>query len=372
MPQDAAGAEARRVGETRVAGLVVHLRFAVLPQRNVHVHAAPVVPENRLGHEVRDHPMLRRGVLHHVLVLLDVVGHLDERVEPHVNLTLPRAAHLVVVHFDVDAHVEHAQHHRRADVLQLVARRDGEVAALLTQRVARTLLVTRVPERLFGVDLEERSLGIGVVRQAVEEEELGLGPKVCGVSDAGRPQILLGLLRHEARIAGVALTGERILDVADHDRRWEIGEGVHEQRGWVGHEQHIALVDALEPTDARTIETQTVLEEVLAEVHRRNCEVVPHSEQVCEPDVDDLGFVLMDEGYGLFGIHGSPWLRCSRQLQGISRATEPFRLARVDKEKSTCGLLCPQAPFPILETQFASNLVHEYTHRSLKLTLGEG
>ena len=66
-----------RQARVAVAGEEV---LAALPEREVHVHAAAVVAEQRLGHEGR--PSCRAclaDVLDDVLVLQHVVGHLHQR-----------------------------------------------------------------------------------------------------------------------------------------------------------------------------------------------------------------------------------------------------------------------------------------------------
>jgi hypothetical protein len=83
------------------------------------VHARAVVGVERLRHERRREAVLARDVLHHVFVLEQLVGHLDQRREAHVDLGLARGRHLVVVRLDLDADLLHRQHHLAAHVCWL-------------------------------------------------------------------------------------------------------------------------------------------------------------------------------------------------------------------------------------------------------------
>ena len=103
MLEQAADVVAREVRQAAVADLVVEERLAVLPQALVAVHARAVVLEERLGHE-RDGVAGRVGdVLDDVLERHQVVGGLQQRAEPEVDLGLAGGADLVVLHLDVDA-----------------------------------------------------------------------------------------------------------------------------------------------------------------------------------------------------------------------------------------------------------------------------
>ncbi len=99
VPEQAADGVQGHVGQAGVARAGERFR-AVLPQRGVDVHAGAVVAEERLGHE-RGRLVVPAGdVLDDVLVLEDVVGHLDQRREFHVDLALAAGGHLVVLGLD--------------------------------------------------------------------------------------------------------------------------------------------------------------------------------------------------------------------------------------------------------------------------------
>ena len=80
------------------------------PETLVTVHSRAIVAEQRLGHERRRFPVCSRDVLDDVLVQHQMISHLRERSEAHVDLVLPARRDLVVMHFDLDAGRDHLQH----------------------------------------------------------------------------------------------------------------------------------------------------------------------------------------------------------------------------------------------------------------------
>ena len=64
----------------------------------MYVHTRAVVAEERLGHEGGRHAMLLGDHADDVFVVEQVVGHLGQRAEAHVDLALAGGSHLVMVH----------------------------------------------------------------------------------------------------------------------------------------------------------------------------------------------------------------------------------------------------------------------------------
>jgi hypothetical protein len=110
---------------------------------------------------------------------------------------------------------------------------------------------------------------------------------IAHVRDAAVDQVLLGLLRHIPRIARVRLAGHRVLDVAREHERGHFERGVHKGRRRVQHHQHVALVDLLEPPNARPVKAKALREDVLVQLVQRNREVLPRARQIGEANVDD-------------------------------------------------------------------------------------
>ena len=118
--------------------------LAALGQRLVHVHAAAVVADDRLGHEGDGLAVLVGDVLHHVLHGDQLVGLLHQRVELDADLALAGVGHFVVMHFDhLAERLEHLAH-VRAQVTERVDRADREVAALHARTVAGVVAVVLV------------------------------------------------------------------------------------------------------------------------------------------------------------------------------------------------------------------------------------
>jgi hypothetical protein len=229
-------------------------------------------------------------VLDHVLEQHQLVGHGGQGVEADVDLGLAGGADLVVLDLDGDVEGLQRHGHLRAQVLEVVHRRDREVALLVAGLVAEVgaLVPAGVPGRLDRVDrVHGRVLGLAEA-DVVEHEELGLGPDVTGVGHAGRQQVLLGLLGDEAGVPAVVLAGDGVVDEAVQVQRAPGRERVEVGRVGVGPQDHVRLLDLLEPPDRGAVEAVALLEALLGELVQRHREVLHQPRQVTEPEVDDL------------------------------------------------------------------------------------
>ena len=266
-----------RLAEERVAILIVEDRHAVLPQALVAVHPRAIVAIQGLGHERCRHPVLASHLLDHVLVDHEVVRALEQAATVEVDLALSRRRHLMVVYLAPHAHLRQRQHHIRTHVLQRIGGRAGKVALLVPRLEAQVGAFGRaaVPDALGGVHEVVAGIGGLIVPDIAEDEELGLRTPVAIVGDARGLQVLLGLLGDVAGAAAVLLEGQRVMDVADHAHGRDLKERVDEDRAWVREEEHVTLVDILEAADARAVEAQALLEQLLRHVVDRQREVVP-------------------------------------------------------------------------------------------------
>jgi hypothetical protein len=131
--------------------------------------------------------------------------------------------------------------------------------------------------------------------------ELGLGAEEGGVGDARALEVGLGLLRHVARVAGVGLAGERVVDEEVDDERLAGAERVQLRVVGVREQEHVRLVDLLEAADRGAVEAEAVVEHVLRERADRHGEVLHHARQVAEADVDHLDALLLDVLQDLVG-----------------------------------------------------------------------
>ncbi len=289
--QQAADVVARRVAEQRVLPvLVIEEVVDPLPEALVRMHARAVVAVHRLRHERHDEAVLRGDVLDDVLVLHNPVRHVHERREAHVDLGLAGGAHLVVVHLDLDAGLLEREHHARAQVLQLVGRRDREVALLETRAVreVRGVVGARVPDAFVRVDVVVAVVRALVEAERVEDVELDLRSPVRGVRDARRRQVRFGLARDVARIAAVGLARDRVDDIGDDVHRLHVEDRIDERCARVEDQQHVALVDRLETADRAAVEADALSEQPFRELLDRDGKVLPRAGQVDEAEVDDL------------------------------------------------------------------------------------
>jgi hypothetical protein len=129
----------------------------------------------------------------------------------------------------------------------------------------------------------------------VEDVELRLGPPVGGIGHAGALEILLGLGGHVARVAGVGLAGDRVPDEAVEDQGRVGPERVEDRRARVGDQDHVRLLDLLEPADRGTVEAVALLEPLLGQLVGRDREVLHQPGQVGEAEVHDLDLGVPDQ-----------------------------------------------------------------------------
>ena len=250
------------VGQAGVAGLVEEQRLAALPQRLVGVHARAVVLEHRLGHERERLAGLQATFFSTYLNVMSWSAMARQGVELRADLALAAGGDLVVVQLDLDAQLHERGGHLRAQVLVVVHRRHREVALLGAGLVAQVgpLVAAGVPDALDRVDHVEGLVRPVLEADVVEDEELGLGAEVGGVGDAGRLHVLLGLLGDVARVTAVALDRERVGDEAVEHQRLAGPERIDVGRRRVREQDHVRLLDLLEPPDRRAVEAVPVLE----------------------------------------------------------------------------------------------------------------
>ena len=193
------------------------------------VHAAAVLPEDRLRHERREQPELLRDVLHHEAERRDVVGGRQRVRIAEIDLVLP-VRDLVVRRLHLEPHLLEHVDDRAPRVLAEIGRREIEVAADVVRRRRRLAR-----------------------RARLEQEELGLHPRVHHEAHLRRPRDLP--LEHGARIAG-KWRAVRQVDVADdaRDAARFVAPRKDAERGQVGREQHVRLLDANEPFDRGAVE----------------------------------------------------------------------------------------------------------------------
>ena len=234
----------------------------------------------------------------------------------------------MVVELGLDADVVQRHRHVGPQVLVVVHRRGGEVALLGAGLVpeVRALVGAGVPLPLDGVDAVHAPVGRGLEAHVVEDEELGLGTEVGGVGHARGEEVLLRLLGDVARVAAVALAGDRVGDVAVHHERLPAPERVEVGGGGIGHQHHVRLLDLLEAAHGRAVEGVTVLELALVEHGGRDRDVLHHPRQVAEAQVDELDALRLDQLQHL--MRGSLFHGADRS-RGVRRAGRPT-LHRVD------------------------------------------
>ena len=222
-----------------------------------------VLAGERLRHERRVDAVRQRDFLHDEAVRHGVVGHRQRVGVAQVDLVLARRD-LVVAELDADAHLLERHDRLAAQVAGDVERRQVEVAAL----------VEAAPAAVRRLEVEVLQLRADVERVAEVRRALELP------------------LQHEARVA-LERRAVRVLDVAEHARDAALARAPRQdgERRRVGHGDHVGLVDAREPLDARAVEALALFER-LFQLLDRDGEALERAEDVREPQPDELHIVV--------------------------------------------------------------------------------
>jgi hypothetical protein len=112
----------------------------------------------------------------------------------------------------------------------------------------------------------------------------------------GRREVGRRLAHDVAGVAAVGLAGDRVVDVAVHHQGLVLAEDVLDRGGGVRDQEHVRLLDALEPAHRRAVEVQPVAEGRFGDLVRRHGEVLHEPREVDEPQVDELVALVFDEG----------------------------------------------------------------------------
>ena len=279
-------------------------RLAAIPQALVHVHPAAVIRKQRLGHERHGLAVLVGDVADDVLEQHHVVRRLHQLVEPLVDFGLASGGHFVMVALDVQPALDHGLHHLAAQILVMVRGRHREVAFLVARAIAQVVLPpARIPAPFLGVDEVVTLVLILIEADVVENEELGFRAEIGGVGNAAVLQVKLGLLANPARVALVALLGDRVLGVPDHHQGGGLGERIHDRGFRIGNQEHVALVDRRPTADARSIHAEALFEAAFVNLAHRVRNVMLQTRNVGEPQVELLGIVLLGKFQHFFRIH---------------------------------------------------------------------
>ena len=93
----------------------------------------------------------------------------------------------------------------------------------------------------------------------------------------------------------VGFTGTGVHDGADDDQGLLETEGINVGGLNIGNQLHIGLSDALEAADGRTVKKLTVDEEIVIDSLSRKVEVLLHTGQVSESDVNEDNVFVLNE-----------------------------------------------------------------------------
>ncbi len=298
MLEQSADVPARLVGQTRVAlGRIKEIVPTPL-QPLVEVHAGTGLTEEGLGHEGDRHPVFQRGHPRHVLDDHAGVGGVGGRQQRGLDLALAGSADFVVVVLDGDPGSIEPPADSRPQIVEVVARRNGVVTAVCRGRVAASDFPAG-PAALVRLDSIRGCVHAVFVGDAVEDVELELRPPQAGVGDPALGEPHLGTLDDAPRVVGIELAGVGLQRRADETQGRQLPEGVGKGRREIRDHDHVARTDALE-TDRRTVESDPVGHQFVAEARRRDRHVVPAPPQIAELEVDLLDALVRDVSFSCF------------------------------------------------------------------------
>ncbi len=143
----------------------------------------------------------------------------------------------------------------------------------------------------------------GLEADVVEHVELGLGAEERGVGNAGGGEVGLGLLGHVPRVTAVLLARDRVVDEEVDVDGLVAAERVDTGGRQVCAQRHVGLVDGLEAADRGAVEGELL---VRVEDGCRDGEVLHHTGQVAEPDVDELDVFVGDVLLHVVGVLEHP------------------------------------------------------------------
>src|SRR5207249_1524586 len=199
-------------------------------------------------------------------------------------------------------------------------RRHREVTLLVPRPVphVRAPIRPRVPDPLFRVDVVVALVRVLVEAHRIEDVKLRLGPVVRGGGDSRLDEVLLRFLRHVARIARVALARHRVGHVTRERKGRDFETRIDEGTRRVREQQHVALVDRLEPANRGAVEPDPLGKQLFAQLFQRDGKVLPRARQVGEPQIHHLhaGFLRLPHhirgrstGRGLYPGSSCGWLQ---------------------------------------------------------------
>ncbi|EDM72004.1 hypothetical protein RAZWK3B_17838 [Roseobacter sp. AzwK-3b] len=271
-------------------------RLAVFPDRHVHVHAGAIVAIDRLGHEGGRLAVGLCHVVDHVFVFLKLIGLRGQRAEDQAQLVLARR-HLVVVLVDLHAKALHGAEHFRADILTIVDRVYGEIAALDARTmagVAHFVFGVGVPRGVERVDFVGDLVDLVREAHVVEQEEFGFGAEEGGIADARGFQVGFCLLGGAARVTLVGFAGVGLDHRAMHAEGFLGVERVDIGRLGVGHQFHVGGFDRFPAGDRGAVEHEPFFKEVFIDQIGHHGDVLQLAARVGEADVDVFYVFFLD------------------------------------------------------------------------------
>src|SRR3990167_11288463 len=119
--------------------------------------------------------------------------------------------------FDMDPDFFHRQNHFGADVLLRIEWWHRKVTFLVARLVSQiwAFVGSGIPASLFGIDIIIRLIFFLIKLDVIKNKKFRFGPKIGGIPNAALSYIFFCLVSDVARVFGIALFCDRIINIAN-------------------------------------------------------------------------------------------------------------------------------------------------------------
>ena len=144
MPKDPAQGMKGQIGQACIARSAKE-RLTGLPERQVNMHARAAIAVDRLRHKGGGSAMATGNISDDVLVEAHLISHSHEALIPHVDFTLTSRGNLMMLGLNINATLNHREHHFRADVECLIRWWHRAIALPMPDLIAKVAVSSTPP-----------------------------------------------------------------------------------------------------------------------------------------------------------------------------------------------------------------------------------
>ncbi len=171
----------------------------------------PLSAKSGLGIKVTVLLFLLATFFEDVLEPHELVAHLDQGLEFHVDFRLSGRGHLMVLRLYFHTELFQNQDHLGAQVLLAVGGRNREIAFFVAGLIAQVgiFFPSGVPNPFDRIDLIKSEVGAPVVADVIEDKKFGFRSEEGRIGQAGKLQVVFSLMGDISRVPAISLFGYR-------------------------------------------------------------------------------------------------------------------------------------------------------------------